>query len=297
MRLSGLLERRFAQFVDRSAEMQHFRELLDGDQKRIMLVWGEPGSGTTWLMSRMVHETALRQLRKAEVVWNDKTRRYDYLGVMRKIRDDLGLEWFGAFTTLVNHYFPASPSTVNITVEGNISVAEGARIEGSTVGDVAGVLIKNSMIVVPRGDLAVTEPDRMELLTQRFIDGLRAASSKEKVVLFFDELENMSEHTNGWMCNELMVALQDELLPNVRCVLGGSTRPKLDRELDEWVEDARLGPLGLTDIAEYLAKRGVPGNHEEMAQVLWAACSEGLPQQVGAAVDKLVRVLKLPVKR
>ena len=62
-----LERRRLAEFVDRTAEMERFRRMLESDEKHIMVVWGDAGMGKTTLRLRMVHECAGRSVRKAEV--------------------------------------------------------------------------------------------------------------------------------------------------------------------------------------------------------------------------------------
>ena len=79
------LERRLAEFVDREAEMDLFCRMLDTGERPVIVVEGEGGVGKSSLLARMVHECALRTLRKSEIVWTD-TRRHDYLAVMRKVR-------------------------------------------------------------------------------------------------------------------------------------------------------------------------------------------------------------------
>jgi hypothetical protein len=170
-----VLARRLAEFVDRTAEMNLYREVLDKGELPIMVVYAETGMGKTSLLLRMVHECALRKLRKAEVVWTD-TLVYDYMAVLRKLRDDLGIEHFRAFTDLINYYTDATYQPrldVNINLQGNMQVAHGAQISDSRLGDVAGIVFRDNMINVPRSDIAVPLEVRREQLTQRFLDGLR----------------------------------------------------------------------------------------------------------------------------
>ncbi len=87
------MERRLASFVDWVTEMDHFREMLETREKPIMAVWGDAGLGKTSLFYRMIHECAVRKLRKSEVVWTD-TRNHTYVDVMSKIRDDVGVDHF-----------------------------------------------------------------------------------------------------------------------------------------------------------------------------------------------------------
>jgi putative ribosome biogenesis GTPase RsgA len=78
------LERRLAEFVDREDELRCFCRLLDDGGRSVMTVCGDGGVGKSSLLARMIHECALRRVRKSEVTWTD-TRNHDYLGVMRKI--------------------------------------------------------------------------------------------------------------------------------------------------------------------------------------------------------------------
>ena len=173
----GELERRLAEFVDREEELCAFCDMIDTGERPILVIWGDGGLGKSSLLARMIHECALRSIQKVEVVWTD-TRNHDYLAVMRKIRDDLGPLYFRAFTDQVN-YFTVPHYQLTLKVEGRVSVAEGATIEGSTVGDVAGVLVKDSMFVVPRADISVSENDRMAQLTDRFLDDLKGGARGE----------------------------------------------------------------------------------------------------------------------
>src|SRR5687767_12657252 len=112
--------RRLAEFVDRTEELARFCRILESTEKYIMVVWGEPGIGKTSLRLRMVHECAQRKLRKAEIVCGG-TRTTGYLAFMRKIRDDVGLEYFNAFSDYAN--FLTDPNykpqiSLNINVQG-----------------------------------------------------------------------------------------------------------------------------------------------------------------------------------
>ncbi|HEY1384097.1 MAG TPA: hypothetical protein VGF43_10800, partial [Dongiaceae bacterium] len=136
------VEQLLAEFVDREDEMARFGTMLDDATRGLMVVWGEGGVGKSSLQAKMKHELARRQVRKAEIVWTD-TYAHDYLAIMRKLRDDLGVEHFKAFTDLVNYFtVPQYNLTINLEGAAKVSVLEGAKIEGSTVGDIAGVVIK-----------------------------------------------------------------------------------------------------------------------------------------------------------
>lgn len=191
------LERRLAEFVDREEEMDRFCEMLDTGEKPIMVVWGDGGVGKSSLMARMIHEVAQRKMRKAEVTWTE-TRNYDYLAIMRKMRDDIGVDYFESFTDLVNFFtVPQYELKIQVDHAASIAVAKGAQIETSTVGDIAGIVIKDSMLVVPRSDMAVPETERMARLTDRFLEDLTVAlESGPPLTVFFDAIEKMGENNS-----------------------------------------------------------------------------------------------------
>jgi hypothetical protein len=281
------MERRLAEFVDRKAEMQRFCEMLDREEKLIMLVSGDSGLGKSSLFARMVHECGLRKCKKAEVVWSD-TRPHDYMAVMRKIRDDFGTDLFKPFTDLIN-YFTVPQYTLKIDVQGAVRVAEGLQVKDSSVGDVAAVVIKDSNFVVPRPDMAVPESERLVQLTERFLDVFEAALPNERLVVFFDAVEKMSEGTRAWLWGELLKAVRNGRLRNVRFVLCGINHPRVDRDMEQIVEDAKLAPLEHPDIVEYLAKRGVEESlRADLADMLLGP-TEGKPIQVADRVDKYLK--------
>ena len=58
----------------------------------------------------------------------------------------------------------------------------------------------------------------------------------------------MSESTGAWVWGELLKAVLNGRLTNVRFVLCGIRHPELDREMEQINEEASLGPLGSDDI-------------------------------------------------
>jgi GTPase SAR1 family protein len=287
-------EQRLARFVDRETEMRSFcRMLEDADWHRpVMLVWGDGGIGKTSLLMRMIHECSLRSLRKAEVIWTD-TRNHDYLSVMRKIRDDIGATRFPEFTNLVNFFTdPHSTQHFKVAIDsGAISVGAGASMgPAAHVGTMAGILIKDSMFIATRPDLAISEDERMARLTDQFILDLNAASANEKFVLFLDALDKATETTQRWVWEELIRALCDGRLGNVRFVIGGRSQPSLDERWRSFVDEKQLGPLKREHVFEYLIKRGIESKEAGVAADWVLAFSAGHPLKVASAVEAMFRM-------
>lgn len=256
-----VIARRLAEFVDRAAEMDLYAKVIDESDRQIMLVSGGTGMGKTSLLLRMIHESAQRKLQKAEVTWTD-TLVYDYMAVLRKLRDDLGLEHFGAFTDLINYYTDANYQprldvrlNVDLGPQTSVKVAEGSQITGSAVGDIAGVLIRDNMIVVQRPDIAVPIEVRREELTRRFLAGLHDASANQRIVVFFDSFEKTSEATAQWVWEQLLPPVRDGQLPNVRWIICGQRSPPQDRDWLDFLALAELKPLGPGDVEAYIRKR------------------------------------------
>jgi hypothetical protein len=258
------IEMMLAEFVDREDEMARFGRMLDDKTRGLLVFWGEGGVGKSSLQAKMKHELANRQIRKAEIDWGD-SRAHDYLAIMRKLRDDLGVAHFRPFTDLVN-YFTVPEYKLTVNVEGgNVSVLEGAKVEGSTIGDVAGIVIKDLMLIAPRADKEIPEAERLAQLTEAFMRCLAAATKDQPCVVFFDAVEKMTADTERWVWSELLRCSRDGQLPNIKFVLCGRKEPELDRSWRPTCEVKQLRPLEKEHIALYLEKRGVTEGREQLA--------------------------------
>src|SRR5262245_26660817 len=294
-----LERRRLAEFVDRTDELERFCRMLESDEKHVMIVWGDAGTGKTSLRLRMVHECAQRKLRKAEVEYGG-TRTTGYQGIMRKIRDDVGLEYFNAFSDYVN--FLTTPDyqpkiSLNVNVQGGVTVAEGAAISGARVGDIAGVVIKDNMLVLPRTDIAVPEEERMMRLTDRFIEGLSAALKEGTLVVFLDSVEKMSPSDERWLWEEPLLALREGRLTGIKFVLCAQEQPQLDRDWRIFVEEAELQPLGLEHIEAYLEKRGVEEEQRKALAIMLLGNTKGKISLIAEQVDSFLALLQKMTKR
>ena len=292
--MTTLMERRLAEFVNRSDEISAFKNILDTGEPPIMIVWGHGGVGKSYLLSKMLHECANRELQKAEVFWTD-TRNYDYLALMRKLRDDIGVQYFYPFTDLVN-YFTVPQYELHVSVEGSINVANNAVIENSQTGDIAGVVIKDLMIPKPRSDIAVPEDEKLTRLTDEFISNLSLAlqqfTSDKPLIVFMDAVEKMSEDTRNWIWVELFGSVRDGRLPNIRFVLCGRQEPPDDfgREVLQLVEETELKPLEHEHIVEYLERRGIEESLRDALAKMLIVNTQGNPLQLANSVDAFLKM-------
>ena len=252
-----------------------------------MVVWGEGGIGKSALILRMMHECSLRSVPKADVAWTD-TRNLDYLGVMRKIRDDVGAVHFPEFTKLVNFYTdPQSTQRVELVVQtGQISVGESANISGH-VGQIAGVAIRDLMLVVPRRDLGISESQQMSNLTDFFIRELNAAACDKGVVVFLDATEKTTDPTKRWIWSELLGPLREDRLTNVKFVIGSRGLPGIEEFWRPLIQEDELRPLKEEHIIEYLRRRNLdPGDgSRQMFVDFILGNTKGNPLKVAGMVD------------
>jgi hypothetical protein len=292
-----LFERRLqAEFVDRDLEMRRFHELLDSSEKHVMLVWGESGVGKSSLLGRMIHECAQLKWRKAEVVWTPPVQPHDHISIMRKIRDDVGVDDFKAFTELLN-FFTVPRYELNIKVEGknSIEVATGSQFHDSVVRDIVGFQVKDFYFDAPRPDMEIPDHVRRGSLTDCFIKDLNKVVEQSSLVVFCDSIEKCSVSTESWTWTELLPALYDERLRNTKFVMCGQRRPELDQMDRGWpsaIEEAQLGNLELEHIMMYLEKRGVPEADRRGVAIAVHAASGGKISVVAQLVESVLKMLR-----
>src|SRR5690242_18145200 len=153
---------RYGEFVNRDGELKRFCNIVDDTEYMVMVIYGETGIGKTSLHKRLIYECRdVRNMRWAETFWLN-TRSYNYMTVMRKIRDDIGADKFQQFTDLLN-YFTKSDYKLTLDVQhaGGINVLDKAEIKDSEIGTVAAVVIKDLNINTPREDKEIREQERM----------------------------------------------------------------------------------------------------------------------------------------
>jgi len=288
------MQRRLAEFVDRTTDMDRFCNVLDSSATPVMAVWADGGMGKSSLMARMIHECSLRELRKVEIIYT-KGNIPDYLGIMRKCRDDLGANDFAALTDLINFYtVPEYNLTVDVNLGGGtINVANDMQIgDGAKVGNIAAVNIniplRDEMLSNPRGDMSISPAEQSRKLTDAFLTHLQAVSASSVIVIFIDGVERMQEETKEWFWELLISGISERGLTNVRVVLLGREKPDVDRYKKDLIVFNQLMPLAKADVIEYVRKRGIPEDEcEGVAKTLMAA-HKGLPLNIATTVDALL---------
>lgn len=281
---------RLREFVDRDPEVDAFGKILSDDRKLILVISGGRGIGKTSLLARLMHECGQRRARSVGVA-RSGVEVYDYLAIMRKIREGVGEEKFSAFTDLVNYLtVPDYEPKLVVVSRGSITVAEGLQVSNAQVGDIAGVKIeiKDLNYVAPRNDQRVPEPERIHRLTKQFLSDLATALRQAPLIVFVDDVEEMVGETRKWLWSNLIKSAQNGHLSNIKFVLTVRDQPptdEFDRLLQMIASKRELQPLDNAHVVEYLERRGVPSSdREDLAKHLMKAF-KGHPQAIANFVD------------
>jgi len=282
------------QFVDRAKEFTVFEKMLGSPVIRIMCFHGPGGIGKSVLVSRMINECENRGLRWVYIEWED-SRRYNYMDVMRKIRDETEPSLFQLLNDRVNFY-TVPEYNLKIPIEGgaieNVEVLSGGEIKQSGVSVQVGhkVEIKDLMINIQRPDRDVTENEIIIGCTHAFMPCLKAVTGDKPLTIFLDALEKADERTLDWIKNELLEWVRDEEVPNLFIVLSGRKPFELDSSFFEISDEYELQPLEASDILEYLDKRGLERDNN------WADfihhTFKGNPKEIAMSIDSFIRSKK-----
>ena len=243
-------------FVDRINEVDNFCRMLGNASKPIMLVWGESEIGKTHLMRKLMHVCETRKLVKVFFEWTG-FRGYDYVEIMREIRDNLGRKHFPKFNRLDNSKKSDPAAIIEMVDKGRSTVGAGANISG-TVGRMANTIIERQTVILGDqlgAELTRMKKSRMVRLTDAFIVELAKATKRNPIIVFFDPLEKIDPETQLWMWGELFKAVAEGRLPNVKFVACGQPQPQFASSYLDAVETPELKPFAREDIIEYLKIR------------------------------------------
>lgn len=291
------LKLRYEHFVNRNGEINRFCDILEKDEYFVMLVSGDSGMGKTALHKRLVYEChELRKIRWAETYWI-KTRTYNYLSILRKIRDDIGQIHFQHFTELLN-YFTKTGHELRINVQnaGSINVGDHLHAENSEIENLIGqqIIIKDLNLTEPREDKTIREQERMYKLTQEFILDLEKALNGSQLVIFVDDVEKMTPETGLWLWSELIRGLMLKRLTNVRFVLCIDNAPELEEDVSTRVRIGKLQFLREEHVVDYLKRRRVGETEEsrkELAELIYSV-TNGKPSAIVSMVKLLLEKRK-----
>ena len=297
MKLEIPNERILQHFVDRINEVGHFEGVLRGSDHRILWIHGPGGIGKSVLLSRMMDECHNRAIRWVHIEWTDG-RKYDQLNLMREVRDRCERpELFQLFNDRVNHL--TKPGyTIEVKLDlgdiENVEVLKDGTLEsgGNTVH--VGHTIQDLSIPVLNPDVKTDELARRMELTQAFFPCCEAVLREGPLVLFLDGMEYAEEEGSAiaWIREELLERIRNDGLKGLMVVLAGRTEVGVDPAFFHCMRSFRLQPFEVEDIEEYLRRRGVAGDLNQLAQFLLGGVG-GHPDQVARMTNGYLLVKEM----
>jgi len=265
--------------------------MLEGSERKILHVYGPGGIGKSLLIERMRHACTDKSVYCVHVEWED-ARRYSYLDIMRRVRDDTDQGHFHIFNDRVNFY-TAPDYRIRLPVEdapiSDVSILTKAKIQQSDVSIHIGHEIKDLHLNVRRPDRDVSDEEVVAGLTDAFMACLRALTVDRRLVIFLDAIEKVgpADLALNWITRELLERICDGELPNVIVVLAGRQLLELDPTFFDYVAVYELRPFQGEDVQEYLQRRGVTQTAEFVDFIL--ANFDGNPLQVAMSVNNFIR--------
>src|SRR5215831_13769264 len=189
-------------FVNRTREMGALEQMLIGSQVRILCLYGPGGMGKSVLLSKMIQVCSEKGLGTAYIQW-ETDRSYNYLDIMRQIRDQTGPEsLFQLFNDKVN-FFTDPTYKLKIQVEGgcigDVHILENGEIQKSNVTVHVGhtVEIKDLQLKLDRSD---AEAARIPFqLMEAFLPCLKSLMQERAVLVVFDGMEKPDDWTKNWI--------------------------------------------------------------------------------------------------
>lgn len=278
-------------FVNRTREMGELEHMLIDSQVRVLCLWGPGGMGKSVLLSKMLQVCNDRGLNTAYVQW-ETDRSYNYLDMMRQIRDQTGPETlFQLFNDKVN-FFTNPEYKLKIQVEGgaigDVHILENGEIQKSNVTVHVGhtVEIKDLQLKLDRSD---AEAARIPFqLMEAFVPCLKALMQSNPVVVVFDGMEKPDASTKNWIWNEFLTLVRDQTVDKLFVILAGREQFVPDPSFFDCTRVLELRPLGRNDVEDYLHRRGVAECSADFLNLILAG-SGGQPLKVGETVDMFMR--------
>jgi hypothetical protein len=249
-----------AWFIDRDRERKKFQKILNGtNSQRIMTIRGGPGIGKTWLINHFRYECSCQQLPYALVDFSARSQGYNYLEVLRSIRDALGPHYFNDFTDLVNQYFIHSnpfQSFGNAPSSSSVDIHSSPR--ESTIDNIAGRdIIRDNHFYFSRPE---TPRDLLcSNLTASFKQCLktmmRSLPAGQWIVWNFDSFEKIDPFTRDWLIEAFLREIKELTLNRLVIVIAGQEVPDLPLDWKFIASQNTLEPFSINDYHEYLGKK------------------------------------------
>lgn len=285
-------EHKLEHFVDRHRVLTEFDNMLSTGARRIMCLQGPGGIGKSLLIKRLLKECLQKGFHGIYIEWRDSSR-FNYLEVMRLIRDSADPVLFHLFNDRVN-YYTKPEYTLKIALEGGgiqgVEVLSQGEVKQSGVTVHVGhqIEIKDLNINMPRADRAVTPEEILIESTRAFLACLKALSAQQPTVIFLDALDKADDLTRAWVWEQLLERLKEPEIPQLSVIIAGREKMDPHPTFFECTTIFELQPFRPDDIVDYLERRGL--ERSQLAADLIYSHEGGIPIKVAMSVDSLLRL-------
>lgn len=237
-------------FVDRAKQRAGFIKMLAGETaKAIMAVEAPSEMGKTWLIQRLHAESQRRATPVAHLDFRDRLP-WDYLTIVRQIRDQLGAAYFNYLTQVINE---STGINVQFVAEAVTVSVQNSQIQDSTVQ--LSAVPDNFQFVQVESDTIRRNIEAR--ITDAFFISLEALAQGQMVVLLFDSVEEAAPEAINWLITNLLLRIRDQRLARVIVIMAGRELPDLDDNWRAAIARTGLDLLDESNVQEYVQLRGL----------------------------------------
>lgn len=225
-------------FTSREQQALAFVDSFRRETQALSQTVGSRGVNRAWLVQRFRHECSILNVPYAYFDFGDG-RPWDYLGIMRQTRDQMGAAYFNLLTRALNKIgtgFLPSLAEVDHLDRRDIRAARGHSA------------VEKDDYAVVRAKKKKTQQTLEGRVTLAFHTCLKALSAKGPLVLTFDSYDKVTATAHHWICASLFPWTCEGQVPRLIILAAGQEQPSFG---SAW--QRHLAPITtLASLTEYV---------------------------------------------
>jgi len=246
-------------FVNREKQYHGFLKMLAHETpKTIMLIEAPADMGKTWLIQKMRHYCDQNGVPAMHIDFRDR-RPYDYLSLARRVRDQMGARYFNPLTETINNFTGV-----------NINLSAGSSSGGVKFGDIdvrdltdsslhiqeiaGGDIVKDNQFHI-QADSEMARRAAEIRINDAFFACLAKLREKGPVVFLFDSYEEVTPEAECWLCDHLILQMNEGQLSNALIIIAGRKTPDLGPALKPFAAKTGLDLFLEEHVREYIVDR------------------------------------------
>jgi hypothetical protein len=282
-------------FVDRKEIIAGFRRMMTAaDSMRVMWIHGPSGMGKTMLLAQLVGEAYSLDASPLHIVWRD-TKRYGYLDLMRKLRDESQRpELFQLFHDKLNQLTnPTYNAQIKIDMGdiSNVQILSNGVVTHSGVTVDIGHVIEDLKINVFLPNAQRDDASLRGELMQAFIPCFQALARERTQVIVLDGIEKADAVTMDWV-KLLIEYIWEGQLSDTYLVVSTHDPIEDDPRFFDFLKLYQLQPFAAEDIREYLGRRGINEDDAKTIATFIVSNSNRSPMEVAKMTNNYIQMLR-----